>query len=139
MIDQISVFLENEVGRLSAFSSTLAEKNINIKAICIADTTDFGILRCIVDEPEVAVEALKEKGFTASITKVLAVSVSDNAGGLHDVLDFLTNAEIGVDYIYSLVRSADGRADLIFKVEDPQSAGKILESNGIKVLTSKDI
>ena len=139
MIDQISVFLENEVGRLSAFSSTLAEKNINIKAICIADTTDFGILRCIVDEPEVAVEALKEKGFTASITKVLAVSVSDDAGGLHDVLDFLTNAGIGVDYIYSLVRSADGRADLIFKVEDPQSAGKVLESNGIKVLTSKDI
>ncbi len=139
MIDQISVFLENEVGRLSAFSSTLAEKNISIKAICIADTTDFGILRCIVDEPEVAVEALKEKGFTASITKVLAVSVSDDAGGLHDVLDFLTNAGIGVDYIYSLVRSADGRADLIFKVEDPQTAGKILESNGIKVLTSKDI
>jgi len=139
MIDQISVFLENEVGRLSAFSATLEEHNINLKAICIADTADFGILRCIVDDPQAAVEALKHKGFTASITKVLGISVGDGPGGLHHVLDFLTNEGINVDYIYSLVRSADGQAELIFKVDDPENAGKILEANGIKVLTAKDI
>jgi hypothetical protein len=139
MIDQISVFLENEVGRLSAFSGTLAEHNINLKAICIADTADFGILRCIVDEPQAAVEALKQKGFTASITKVLGISVGDGPGGLHHVLDFLTNEGINVDYIYSLVRSADGQAELIFKVDEPENAAKILEANGIKVLTAKDI
>jgi len=139
MIDQISVFLENEVGRLSAFSETLADNKINIKAICIADTTDFGILRCIVDKPEVAVDVLKKKGFTASITKVLGVSVCDVSGGLHHVLDILTKAEIGVDYIYSLVRSADGCADLIFKVEDPAAAAKTLEAQGIPVLKTEDI
>jgi len=139
MIDQISVFLENEVGRLSAFSGTLEENNINIKAICIADTADFGILRCIVDKPEEAVEALKHKGFTASITKVLGISVGDGPGGLHHVLDFLSKEGISVDYIYSLVRSADGQAELIFKVDDPESAGKILADNGIKVLTAADI
>lgn len=139
MIDQISVFLENEVGRLSAFSGTLAEHNINLKAICIADTADFGILRCIVDEPQAAVEALKQKGFTASITKVLGISVGDGPGGLHHVLDFLTKEGINVDYIYSLVRSADGQAELIFKVDEPETAAKILEANGIKVLTAKDI
>ena len=139
MIDQISVFLENEVGRLSAFSGTLAESNINIKAICIADTVDFGILRCIVDKPEEAVEALKHKGFTASITKVLGISVGDGPGGLHDVLDFLTSAGISVEYIYSLVRSADGQAELIVKVDDPVVAGNVLAANGIKVLSAKDI
>jgi hypothetical protein len=139
MINQISVFLENEVGRLSAFSGTLAENNINLKAICIADTADFGILRCIVDDPEAAVEALKHKGFTASITKVLGISVGDGPGDLHNVLDFLTKEGINVDYIYSLVRSKDGQAELIFKVDDPQHAGKILEANGVKVLTAKDI
>lgn len=139
MIDQISVFLENEVGRLSAFSGTLEEQNINLKAICIADTADFGILRCIVDDPQAAVVALKNKGFTASITKVLGISVGDGPGGLHHVLDFLTNEGINVDYIYSLVRSADGQAELIFKVDEPENAAKILEANGIKVLTAKDI
>lgn len=139
MIDQISVFLENEVGRLSAFSGTLEENKVNLKAICIADTADFGILRCIVDDPQAAVEALKNKGFTASITKVLGISVGDGPGGLHHVLDFLTKEAINVDYIYSLVRSADGQADLIFKVDDPENAAKILEANGIKVLTAKDI
>jgi hypothetical protein len=139
MIDQISVFLENEVGRLSAFSGTLEENNINLKAICIADTADFGILRCIVDDPQGAVSALKNKGFTASITKVLGISVGDGPGGLHHVLDFLTKEGINVDYIYSLVRSADGQAELIFKVDEPENAGKILEANGIKVLTAKDI
>lgn len=139
MIDQISVFLENEVGRLSAFSGTLEENGINLKAICIADTADFGILRCIVDDPQAAVEALKHKGFTASITKVLGISVGDGPGGLHHVLDFLTKEGINVDYIYSLVRSADGQAELIFKVDEPENAAKILEANGIKVLTAKDI
>jgi hypothetical protein len=139
MIDQISVFLENEVGRLSAFSGTLEENNINLKAICIADTADFGILRCIVDDPQAAVEALKNKGFTASITKVIGISVGDGPGGLHHVLDFLTKEGINVDYIYSLVRSANGQAYLIFKVDNPENAAKILEANGIKVLTAKEI
>jgi hypothetical protein len=139
MIDQISVFLENEVGRLSAFSGTLEENNINLKAICIADTADFGILRCIVDNPQAAVEALKNKGFTASITKVLGISVPDGPGGLHQVLDFLTKEGISVDYIYSLVRSADGQAELILKVDDPENAAKGLVAKGIQVLTATDI
>jgi hypothetical protein len=139
MISQISVFLENEVGRLNAFSGALADAGIDIKAICIADTADFGILRCIVDEPEKAVDALHKAGFTASITKVLGVSVSDAPGGLHGVLEFLAGKGIGVDYIYSLVRSDIGQADLIFKVEDPEGTAKLLEAEGIRVLMTRDI
>lgn len=139
MISQISVFLENEVGRLSAFSGALSDAGIDIKAICIADTADFGILRCIVDNPEKAVDVLHKAGFTASITKVLGVSVSDSPGGLHGVLEFLAGKQIGVDYIYSLVRSDIGQADLIFKVENPEETSRLLEANGMRILKTKDI
>ncbi len=138
-IKQISVFLENETGRLSDYTRVLAENKIDMKAVCIADTVDFGILRCIVDDPDAAVKVLNESGFTASITTVLAISFDDVPGGLHSVLEKLSEAHIGVDYIYSLIRSETGKATLIFKVGDPEKAGKLLRENGISVLCMKDI
>ncbi len=132
-IKQISVFLENENGRLKAFTKVLGDNDIDMKAICIADTIDFGILRCVVDDPEKAVKILKESGFTASITKVIAVSLDDTPGGMSNVLDLLEGADIGVDYVYSMLRESESTAMIIFKVSDPERAGKILTDAGIKL------
>lgn len=126
LMKQMSVFVENTTGRLSDLTGVLAENNIDIIACTIADTVDFGILRCIVEDPENATEILKEHGFTASITEVIAVSVEDKPGGLDKILKALAAAGIGVDYIYSTIRAVTGEATIIMKVEDPKKALEIL-------------
>ncbi len=126
LMKQMSVFVENTTGRLSDLTGVLAENNIDIIACTIADTVDFGILRCIVEDPEKATEILKEHGFTASITEVIAVSVEDKPGGLDKILKALAAAGIGVDYIYSTIRAVTGEATIIMKVEDPKKALEIL-------------
>ena len=108
-------------------TGVLAENNIDIIACTIADTVDFGILRCIVEEPEKATEILKKHGFTASITEVVSVSLEDKPGGLDKVLRKLAAEDISVDYIYSTIRSEEGKAIIIMKVEDPKKAMDILE------------
>ena len=105
LIKQMSVFVENTTGRLAELTRVLGNDGIDIKASCIADTVDFGILRCIVDDPEEATKVLKENGFTASITEVIAVELEDRPGGFADVLEILAKEQIGVDYIYSTIRS----------------------------------
>lgn len=126
IVKQMSVFVENTTGRLADLTGILAENGIDIIACTIAETVDFGILRCIVKEPEKATELLKEHGFTASITEVAAVQVDDRPGGLDKILKALAKANIGVDYIYSTIRSKEGEAIIIMKVEDPQKAIEIL-------------
>lgn len=126
IVKQMSVFVENTTGRLADLTGILAENGIDIIACTIAETVDFGILRCIVKEPEKATELLKEHGFTASITEVAAVQVDDRPGGLDKILKALAKADIGVDYIYSTIRSKEGEAIIIMKVEDPQKAIEIL-------------
>ena len=107
LMKQMSVFVENTTGT-------------------IADTVDFGILRCIVEDPEKATEILKEHGFTASITEVIAVSVEDKPGGLDKILKAFAAAGIGIDYIYSTIRAVTGEATIIMKVEEPKKALEIL-------------
>ncbi len=124
---QVSVFVENTTGRLSDLTGVLAENGIDIIACTIADTVDFGILRFIVEDPEKAVLILKEHGFTASITEVVAVNIEDKPGGLDKVLKKFADAGIGVDYIYSTVRSAEGEAIIIMKVADPKKAMEALK------------
>lgn len=126
LMKQMSVFVENTTGRLSDLTGVLAENNIDIIACTIADTVDFGILRCIVEDPEKATEILKEHGFTASITEVIAVSVEDKPGGLDKILKALAAAGIGIDYIYSTIRAVTGEATIIMKVEEPKKALEIL-------------
>ena len=129
LMKQMSVFVENTTGRLSDLTGVLAQNNVDIIACTIADTVDFGILRCIVEDPEKATEILKEHGFTASITEVIAVSVEDRPGGLDKILKILAKAGIGVDYIYSTIRAVEGEATIIMKVEDPKKALSILGEN----------
>ena len=139
LVKQISVFVENATGRLSKLTRTLADEGIDIIAICIADTVDFGILRCIVNDPDKAVIVLKENGFTASMTKVLAVELEDVPGGLATVLEYLSQESIGVEYVYSFVRSRQDKALILFKVDDPEKAVSVLQQNQVRILCHNDI
>jgi hypothetical protein len=139
LIKQMSVFVENTTGRLADLTKILAENNIDIKASTIADTVDFGILRCIVPDPEKATKILKDAGFTASITEVIAVSIEDKPGGLHKALKVLADNDISVDYIYSTIRAKDDKAVIVIKVEDPEKALKILEENGVKLVSTIEL
>ncbi len=139
LIKQMSVFVENTTGRLAELTRILAEHGIDIKASTIADTVDFGILRCIVPNPEAATEILKEAGFTASITEVIAVTLEDRPGGLHKVLQILADNDIGVDYIYSTIKSKEDEAVVMIKVEDPKKAMEILLANGVKLYDMSEL
>lgn len=139
LIKQMSVFVENTTGRLAELTRVLANDGIDIKASCIADTVDFGILRCIVDDPEEATRVLKANGFTASITEVVAVELEDRPGGFADVLEILAGAGIGVDYIYSTIRSKEGAAIIVLKVQDPQAAIAVLQKNNVKLYKKDEI
>ena len=139
LIKQMSVFVENTTGRLAQLTRVLGNDGIDIKASCIADTVDFGILRCIVDDTEEATRVLKEHGFTASITEVIAVELEDRPGGFADVLEILAKENIGVNYIYSTIRSKEGAAIIVLKVEDPQKAIDVLLSNNVKLYKAHEL
>lgn len=138
-VKQISVFLENKPGKLSQVTDILEKSNIDIKAISIADTTEFGILRMIVDKPEEAVKAIKAEKFPVSTTDVLAVEVSDRPGGLNRALQILNDAGISVEYLYSFIKRNGERALILFRVEEPERAVEVLQSAGIKLYSTEEI
>lgn len=139
LVKQISVFLENKSGRLAEVTRTLGSADIDISALSIADTTDFGILRLIVNKPESAEEILKETGFTVSCTSVIAIAVPDVPGGLAKALEILDSKQIGIEYMYAFVGKTTSDALVILRVEDPERAIKTLSDNGIKVLPSETV
>ncbi len=139
IIKQISVFLENKFGRLAAVTRILGEAGINIRALSIADTADFGILRLIVDKPNQAYEVLKDARFTVSETEVLAVEVKDVPGGLSSVLQLMSEARINIEYIYAFLTRASDDALIVFRVEEPNAAIKLLQEAGIKVLEEEKV
>ncbi|MBF7083148.1 ACT domain-containing protein [Desulfallas sp. Bu1-1] len=133
-VKQISVFLENKSGRLAQVTRVLGENNINIRALSIADTTDFGILRLIVNNPDPAYRALKDAGFTVSTTEVIAVEVKDEPGGLARVLEILQNVNINIEYLYAFLQKATNAALVVFRVEQLDEAIKVLQENNISIL-----
>jgi hypothetical protein len=133
--EQISIFLENKAGRLSEVTGILAHAGVNIRALSLADTTDFGVLRLIVDDNQKAEEALKNAGFTVRITHVVAVEVSDRPGGLHYILDVLTQANINVEYMYAFVQQSGDNAIMIFRFDQLEEAIAALEKNSIPVIS----
>ena len=133
-VEQISVFLENKAGRLAEVADVLGKEGINIRALSLADTTDFGILRLIVNDREKAKKALKEAGFTVGITQVIAVEVEDKPGGLARILKLLADEGINVEYMYAFVERSSGNAVLIFKFEDLDQAIEVLQSHSVKVI-----
>lgn len=138
-VRQISVFLENKAGRLAKVTRLLGEHGINIRALSIADTTDFGILRMIVSDPEQAERMLKDAGFAVTTTGVLAVEVPDRPGGLAGVMDVLEQAGMNIEYLYAFVEKASPDALVLIRVEDLQGAAGVLTEAGISVLPGKRV
>lgn len=139
LVKQISVFLENKEGRVAQVTQILSESDINIRALSIADTTEFGILRLIVDKPEVAEKALRDEGFTVSITEVIAVSIKDEPGGLAKALKMLHDDKISVEYIYAFISKTSHKANVILRVEECERAIKSLEAGGFLVLNASEV
>jgi len=134
---QISIFLENKAGRLAEVTGILAGAGVNIRALALADTSDFGVLRLIVDDNQKAENALKQGGFTVSKTDVVAVEVDDRPGGLHHILDLLQNAGINVEYMYAFVRHSGTNAVMIFRFDRPDEALKVLTGDGLQVIEGR--
>ena len=132
-IKQISVFLENSTGRLSEVTKTLANAGINLRAISIADTADFGILRIIVDKTNEAVNALNTAGFTTRQTDVVAVEIEDVPGSLAKLMEVFQHSQVNIEYLYASLEGQVGKAVVIFKLEDHGKALKILSDNNLKM------
>ena len=138
-IPQISVFLENKAGQLADITGILSDNQINMRAINIAETADYGVLRLIVDDASKASSILLEQGFILTMTPVVGVAVPDTPGGLSKVLGVISRAEIDVEYMYSVFGQRDGQACMIFRVADSDALTKLLEANGIGTITGEDL
>jgi hypothetical protein len=138
-VEQISIFLENRAGRLSEVTRVLGEGGINIRALSLADTSDFGILRLILTDHEKAKQILKENGFTVGRTNVVAVEVQDKPGGLHQILDLLSGRGVNVEYMYAFVQQSGRNAVLIFRFDKTDQAIEILKENDIRIVPGDEL
>jgi hypothetical protein len=138
-LTQISVFLENRKGRLYEVCSMLGTAGVNIRALTIAETETFGVLRIIVDKPDKALELFGQNNVTANRTEVVAVEVEDRPGGLANILKALSEHDVNVEYMYGFIEKFTEKALLVFRFDDTEKAVKVLTSHGINVVTSKDI
>ena len=133
-VEQISIFIENKSGRLAEITRILGDAGINIRALSLADTSDFGILRLIVNDAETAKAVLKDRGFTVSKTEVVAVEVPDRPGGLSSILQTLDAVQINVEYMYAFVERCGENAVIIFRFDETEKAIQTLQANGIAIL-----
>lgn len=138
-IHQISVFLENRAGQLAEITKILAENGIDMRAISIAETADYGVLRLIVDRPQKTTSILLENGFILSMTPVTVVTVPDQPGGLAPVLQLVAEGNIDIEYMYSLFTHTDGKAYMVFRVSDDEKFTALLAQNGIAAVTSEEL
>jgi len=134
-VEQISIFIENKSGRLAEVARVLGEKGVNIRALSLADTSDFGILRLLVDNTDAAQMILKDNGFTVNKTEVVAVEVPDDPGGLYNILQVLDAAKINVEYMYAFVERNAGNAVIIFRFDEVDNAITTLKNEGISILS----
>ena len=130
IIKQISIFVENKPGRLAEITEIIAKNNINIRALSVADTTHFGILRIIVDNPEEVERILRDAGLTVSITSVITACIHDRPGGLAEVLKLLSSRDIQIEYMYAFIAKSDNEAYVVMRIEAEDAADKLLHDNG---------
>ncbi|MBO4731800.1 MAG: ACT domain-containing protein [Spirochaetaceae bacterium] len=135
-IKQISIFLENSAGRIAEVTNTLKEAGINLRAIMIADTADFGILRIITNDSEKTIKVLQEANFTTRTTDVLAVKIPDKVGSLHEVMVLFQKNNINIEYLYASFEVTEDSTVIIFKVENPDDGLKVLNQNGYSTISS---
>lgn len=138
-VEQISVFLENKAGRLAEVTRILSEAGVNIRALSLADTSDFGILRLIVNDNNKAKEVLRAHGFTVGKTDVVAVEVEDRPGGLCKILDILDEAGVNVEYMYAFVQQSGDNAVIIFRFDNLDEAVRILTEKGVTVINGSKV
>ena len=138
-VEQISIFIENKSGRLAEVTRVLGEAGVNIRTLSLADTSDFGILRLIVDQTDKAKEVLKANSFTVSKTEVVAVKVPDKPNGLSSILQVLDSGKINVEYMYAFVERSGEDAVIIFRFDDIEGAIKTLTENGLTVLKGENV
>jgi hypothetical protein len=138
-LNQLSVFLENKPGALSAPCRILADANINIQTFSLADTREFGILRMVVHEWERAKKVLEKNGFAVKVTEVVAIEVADRPGGLADLLEVLERTGINVEYTYAFTLKHQNKGLLLFRFNDPDAAVKTLEANKVNVLGTSEL
>ena len=138
-VEQIAVFLENKSGRLADITRTLADNDINIRALSVADTADFGILRLIVDKVDKAKEALKANNFTVGKTNVIAVEVPDRTGGLATVLEAAVKGGLNIEYMYAFVNKSSENAVVIFRFDDMDKAIAVMQEKEYTILTGEQI
>ena len=138
-VRQISVFVENRVGLLSEVTTLMSDNEVNLRALSIADTNEFGILRIIVEDVDAAAAILRQHGYIYTITNVLAVSMRDEAGGLAEILQVLAKAKISLEYAYAFLLNKPGVACLIIRVADNNAAEEVLAEAGIKIATQDEL
>lgn len=139
IIQQLSIFLENKPGRVAEVSHLLGDAGINIRALSLAETKDFGILRLIVNKPEVAVEMLKKRSFIVRETEVIAIEIPDIPGSMTQVFDILSAKGLNVDYLYAFVEKSSPGAVVIFRIDDPKQAIAVLAEAGIGILSAEKV
>ena len=138
-IQQLSIFVENKSGRLAEITEALANASVDFRALSIADTSDFGILRLIVDKPQEAVAALKKVNLTVLLTNVIAVGIDDHPGEFAKAMRILANNHIGVEYMYAFISRDKGKAYVIIRAENGDKATEALKTNGVTILTAEEI
>ena len=138
-ITQISVFLENRKGRLYDVCSLLGSNDVNIRALTIAETESFGVLRIVVDRSDFAINLLRENHFVANFTDVVAIEVPDKPGGLASILKILAENDVNIEYMYGFVEKFSDKALLVMRFEDTDFAQQILAKNNIRAVAEKDI
>lgn len=139
-LKQISVFVENKPGKLQLLTDALARNNVNMRALSLAETSEFGIVRIIVDDIEKASDVLKEEGFVYTIAKVLGVAIPDEPGGLNRVLHMLSEEKINVEYMYAFLGGREAEhAYMIFRVQDADAAVEALMAKGVNCLTQENL
>jgi hypothetical protein len=138
-VEQISIFLENKSGRLAEVTSVLSDAGINIRALYLADTADFGILRLIVNDTEKSRQVLKDHGFTVEKTKVVAIEVPDRPGGLSNILNTIKEAGINVEYMYAFVEKSGENAIVIFRFDELEKSIDILHQAGVRIMGGEEL
>ena len=138
-IKQISIFLENKKGKLAEVTKLITEQGINIRAVSLAETTEFGILRLIVNDPDKCIKTLKANNFISQETDVIAVEIEDKPGGLNKILALFDSADINIEYMYAFIEKKKDNAIVIFRIDDSVKAIDALKANGISVATDEII
>nr|WP_082706368.1 acetolactate synthase [Methanobrevibacter sp. YE315] len=138
-IKQLSIFLQNRMGSLSKPLEVLSENDVNIRAMCMADTSEFGILRLVVDDPEKGREVLEENNFLVKITEIIGVEMNDAPGGLTSVLKVIKDNEIDLEYLYAFTHDKENKAILLLHADEIERLSDVLKDNNIPIVPSEEV